>query len=139
MRLPFLQVHHYTYAIDEYPAKAHYNLINKRSLAMRFRLVKNDQRGVAMAMELVLVAVVLVAAGLVGYRAYQQSHVVVPVATSPVAAKPKADIDEAVQAATSSASAESNVSQQADSDASAVTATSAAATNVEGSIDESQF
>jgi hypothetical protein len=107
---------------------------------MPFKHIKQDQRGVAMAMELVLVAVVLVAGGLIALRAYDQRKVATkPAAVSAVAATPKTNVDEAVKAVTSDASAESATAAQSDSDAKAVTANSSAATAVEGSIDESQF
>ena len=102
---------------------------------------EHSQRGAAMVLELILLAVVLVAAGFVGYRYYQSRQVV----SSAGAGASKASLvangkpDNAFNAVVEDSKQESTASAATDSDVSEVGSAATAATSVEGSFNENDF
>ena len=101
----------------------------------------HDQRGVAMVLELVLVAAVL---GLVGLAVYQSSHHSSPTAavSNTPAAAPGSAIGLANSAATiteNESSSDAALSATADASASQVTDTDVDATNLGGSTSANSF
>ena len=94
-----------------------------------------NQRGMAMVLELVLVAAVLAVVGYAGFHAYQSHHQAVTAADT----TPNGKVTNAVnalnadaQAETDASAAEASAVQDADTSANDIS-------NVEGSFDESQF
>jgi cell division protein FtsN len=93
-----------------------------------------NQTGMAMVIELVLVAAVLVVVGFAGYHAYQSHHQATAADTTP-----NGKVTNTVNALNADAKAEADASAQETAAVQDADSSSSDLTNVEGSFDESQF
>jgi Tfp pilus assembly protein PilV len=106
---------------------------------LKTKQIIRDQRGVAMALELVLVGVVLVVAGVVGVRAYQQHQLAASnskITETRTSTSPKASVDATVKEVNNDAVGDVSASADHEKDIDEVTATSNEAVNLEGSVNE---
>ncbi len=107
---------------------------------MKIFLLK-DQRGVAMVLELALVAVVLAAVGVVGYRVLKPVSPVAQTSSKTASADttPNGKVGSAEKSLTAEAADESHDNAQESTNVGSVDSAEADTTNVGGAYDESKF
>ena len=102
----------------------------------------NNQRGMAMVLELVLVVGVLAVVGYAGYQAYQNHHARTA-SNQPAAAqadtKPNGKVSNALNALDADANAEADSSAQEAANVEGADSSASDVTNVEGSYSANQF